>query len=190
MKSLDTLSDPTLVQWVLGSSWYMTMPGLMWPEYAGSSCRIKSNQNQITFIVTSPQHKCLGELNSYERAPDSAKKKTTTTIYIWTVHIYRLYRRQCAKYTYIYSVHIVYYKDILSYQYTLYTVYVHIYIMYTSIHSNNVKVQQIINLQQIGCATDSCAKVQQIMHMQCRGCAFVCCPVIADVLVQCVRVVR
>ncbi len=26
-------------------------------------------------------------------------------------------------------------------------------------------------LQQIGCATDSCAKVQQIMHMQCRGCA-------------------
>ncbi len=28
----------------------------------------------------------------------------TTAIYIWTVHIYRLYRRQCAKYTYIYSV--------------------------------------------------------------------------------------
>ncbi len=34
-----------------------------------------SNPNQITFIVTSPQHKCLGEWNSYERAPDSAKKK-------------------------------------------------------------------------------------------------------------------
>ncbi len=47
-------------------------------------------------------------------APDSAKK--TTAIYIWTVHIYRLYRRQCAKYTYIYSVHIVYYKDTLNYQ--------------------------------------------------------------------------
>ncbi len=47
---------------------------------------------------------------------------------------------------------------------THYTPYVHIYIMYTSIHSNNVKVQQIINLQQVGCA-----KVQQIMHMQCRG---------------------
>ncbi len=45
---------------------------------------------------------------------DSAKK--ATAIYIWTVHIYRLYRRQCAKYTYIYSVHIVYYKDILNYQ--------------------------------------------------------------------------
>ncbi len=46
-------------------------------------------------------------------APDSAKKhnnsnlhmdrqcKKATAIYIWTVHIYRLYRRQCAKYTYI-----------------------------------------------------------------------------------------
>ncbi len=40
----------------------------------------------------------------------------TTAIYIWTVHIYRLYRRQCAKYTYIYSVHIVYYRDILNFQ--------------------------------------------------------------------------
>ncbi len=37
------------------------------------SPQIKSNQ--ITFIVTSPQHKCLGEWNSYERAPDSAKKQ-------------------------------------------------------------------------------------------------------------------
>ncbi len=160
---------------------------------------IKSNQiksNQITFIVTSPQHKCLGEWNSYERAPDSAEKqqtiyiwtdsakkqqtiyiwtdsakkqqtiyiwtdsaknctgaftvlqtvqknnnsnlhmdrqckkkqkktaiyiwtdsaKKTTTIYIWTVHIYRLYRRQCAKYTYMHSVRLVYYRDILNYQ--------------------------------------------------------------------------
>ncbi len=43
----------------------------------------KSNQiTQITFIVTSPQHKCLGEWNSYERAPDSAEKQQT--IYIWT----------------------------------------------------------------------------------------------------------
>ncbi len=43
---------------------------------------VKSKSNQITFIVTSPQHKCLGEWNSYERAPDSAKKQQT--IYIWT----------------------------------------------------------------------------------------------------------
>ncbi len=45
-----------------------------------SVLHIKSNQ--ITFIVTSPQHKCLGEWNSYERAPDSAEKQQT--IYIWT----------------------------------------------------------------------------------------------------------
>ncbi len=48
---------------------------------------------------------------------DSAKKKKkTTAIYIWTVHIYRLYRRQCAKYTYMHSVRLVYYRDILNYQ--------------------------------------------------------------------------
>ncbi len=42
--------------------------------------------NQITFIVTSPQHKCLGEWNSYERAPDSAKKQQQFTYgqYIFT----------------------------------------------------------------------------------------------------------
>ncbi len=33
--------------------------------------------NHITFIVTSPQHVCLGERNSWDRAPDSAE-----TIYI------------------------------------------------------------------------------------------------------------
>ncbi len=31
----------------------------------------------------------------------SRQCKKKTTIYIWTVRIYRLYRRQCAKYTYI-----------------------------------------------------------------------------------------
>ncbi len=44
---------------------------------------MRAKSNQITFIVTSPQHKCLGEWNSYERAPDSAKKQQQT-IYIWT----------------------------------------------------------------------------------------------------------
>ncbi len=54
----------------------------------------------------------------------------TTAIYIWTVNIYRLYRRQCAKYTYIYSVHIVYYKDIIIND-TLYTVWAHLhYVQY------------------------------------------------------------
>ncbi len=47
-----------------------------------NTTQLKSKSNQITFIVTSPQHKCLGEWNSYERAPDSAEKQQT--IYIWT----------------------------------------------------------------------------------------------------------
>ncbi len=58
-------------------------------------------------------------------------QKKTTAIYIWTVHIYRLYRRQCAKYTYMHSVRLVYYRDILNLSATLYTPYGHIYIMYS-----------------------------------------------------------
>ncbi len=184
--------------------WKLMLPQKQ-PGYKLSSEYLQIKSNQITFIVTSPQHKCLGEWNSYERAPDSAKKQQTiylwtdsakkqqtiylwtdsakkqqtiyiwtdsakktalehlqcsrqckktttaiyiwtdsaknnsnlhmdrqckkqqqftygqtvqktTAIYIWTVHIYRLYRRQCAKYTYIYSVRLVYYRDILNYQ--------------------------------------------------------------------------
>ncbi len=72
---------------------------------------VQKNNKQFTYGQT-VQKKLHWSIYS---APDSAKK-TTTTIYIWTVHIYRLYRRQCAKYTYIYSVHIVYYKDTLNYQ--------------------------------------------------------------------------
>ncbi len=70
-----------------------------------------AKKQQTIYIWTDSAKKLHWSIYS---APDSAKK--TTTIYIWTVHIYRLYRRQCAKYTYIYSVHIVYYKDTLNYQ--------------------------------------------------------------------------
>ncbi len=84
-----------------------------------------AKKQQTIYIWTDSAKKLHWSIYS---APDSAKKKNnsnlhmdrqckkTTSIYIWTVHIYRLYRRQCAKYTYIYSVHIVYYKDILNYQ--------------------------------------------------------------------------
>ncbi len=80
-------------------------------------------KQQTIYIWTDSAKKLHWSIYS---APDSAKKQQqftygqtvqkTTAIYIWTVHIYRLYRRQCAKYTYIYSVRLVYYKDILSYQ--------------------------------------------------------------------------
>ncbi len=107
-------------------------------QYACSLTKLSANDiksNQITFIVTSPQHKCLGEWNSSERAPDSAKK----TIYIWTVHIYRLYRRQCAKNIHILSTQCT--IKILSYNYTLYTAcahlhYVHYLYKYEKISNN------------------------------------------------------
>ncbi len=85
-----------------------------------------AKKQQTIYIWTDSAKKLHWSIYS---APDSAKKTTaiyiwtdsakkTTAIYIWTVHIYRLYRRQCAKYTYIYiySVRLVYYRDILNYQ--------------------------------------------------------------------------
>ncbi len=70
----------------------------------------KKQQQQFTYGQT-VQKSCTGAFTVLQTV-----QKKPTTIYIWTVHIYRLYRRQCAKYTYIYSVHIVYYKDTLNYQ--------------------------------------------------------------------------
>ncbi len=58
----------------------------------------------------------------------------------------------------------MYYKDILSYRHTLYTVCTHLYIVICEGATD-------YKFTADGCATDSCAKVQQIMHMQCRGCA-------------------
>lgn len=40
-KSLEPLSDPMLVQWVLCSSWCTTMPDFMWREYEGSFWKMK-----------------------------------------------------------------------------------------------------------------------------------------------------
>ncbi len=57
---------------------------------------IKSNQ--ITFIVTSPQHKCLGEWNSYERAPDNNLHMDST--YLQTVQ-----KTMCKKHIHILSTH-------------------------------------------------------------------------------------
>ncbi len=69
----------------------------------------KKNNRQFTYGQTVQK-------NSNSNLHMDRQCKKTTAIYIWTVHIYRLYRRQCVKYTNIYSVHIVYYKDILNYQ--------------------------------------------------------------------------
>ncbi len=84
----------------------------------------KNKKQQTIYIWTDSAKNCTGaftvlqtvQKNSNSNLHMDRQCKKTTAIYIWTVHIYRLYRRQCAKYTYIYSVHIVYYKDILNYQ--------------------------------------------------------------------------
>ncbi len=97
---------------------------------------IKSNQ--IKSLLLSHHHSTSALVSEILKSVLQTVQKKQT-IYIWTVHIYRLYRRQCAKYTYIYSVHIVYYKDILSYQLhiihrmgtsTLCTLSIH-YVVYT-----------------------------------------------------------
>ncbi len=83
----------------------------------------KKNNKQFTYGQT-VQKNCTGAFTVLQTVQKKQQQftygqtvqKKQQTIYIWTVHIYRLYRRQCAKYTYIYSVHLVYFRDILNYQ--------------------------------------------------------------------------
>ncbi len=89
--------------------WTDSAKKLHWSIYSAPDSAKKKQQQQFTYGQTVQKKQ-----QTIYIWTDSAKK--TTAIYLWTVHIYRLYRRQCAKYTYIYSVHIVYYKDILNYQ--------------------------------------------------------------------------
>ncbi len=63
---------------------------------------IKSNQ--ITFIVTSPQHKFLGEWNSYERAPDSAKKNN---LHMDSTYLQTVQKTMCKIHIHILSTHSV-----------------------------------------------------------------------------------
>ncbi len=94
---------------------------LHWSIYSAPDSAKKTQQQQFTYgqtVQKKQQQFTYGQTvqkNNSNLHMDRQCKKAAA-IYIWTVHIYRLYRRQCAKYTYIYSVHIVYYKDILNYQ--------------------------------------------------------------------------
>ncbi len=107
-------------------------------ELAALSTPNQIKSNQIKSLLLSHHHSTSALVSEILTSVLQTVQKNKTTIYIWTVHIYRLYRRQCAKYTYIYSVHTVYYKDILRYQCTNtdYTPYLHVCIMSTSMHSN------------------------------------------------------
>ncbi len=71
------------------------------------TCRLawwwNSETNQITF-VTSPQHKCLGEWNSWERALDSAKKLFTYRQYTQcTIKTYLVINTHYTPYVHIYT---------------------------------------------------------------------------------------
>ncbi len=70
-------------------------------------------QQQTIYIWTDSAKNCTGAFTVLQTVQKKKKNnsnlhmdrqcKKATAIYIWTVHIYRLYRRHCAKYTYIYS---------------------------------------------------------------------------------------
>ncbi len=90
-----------------------------------------------------------------------------------------LYRRQCAEYTY--SVHTVYYKDILSYQYTLCTVCTH-FTLCTHIHT--------IVCGEKRCSRFYIGRICDVMDVRCmvsRGSIMMCleesfCPFTRDAL--------
>ncbi len=102
---------------------------------------INQIKNQITFIVTSPQHKCLGEWNSYERAPDSAKnknnlhmdrqcKKTNNNLHMDSTYLQTVQKTMCKIHIHILSTQctIKAYSIIND---TLYTVWAHLhYVQY------------------------------------------------------------
>ncbi len=87
---------------------------------------------QIKSLLLSHHHSTSALVSEILTSVLQTVQKNKTTVYIWTVHIYRLYRRQCA------NKDTVYYKDILRYQCTNthYTPYLHVCIMSTSMHSN------------------------------------------------------
>ncbi len=87
--------------------WTDSAKKLHWSIYSAPDSAKKNNSNLHM------DRQCKKKQHQFTYGQTVQK---TTAIYIWTVHIYRLYRRQCAKYTYIYSVRLVYYRDILNYQ--------------------------------------------------------------------------
>ncbi len=89
---------------------------------------------QIKSILLSHHHNTCALVSEILKSVlQTVQKQFTYRLYILT----DLYRWQCAKCTYIYSVHTVYYKDILTVINTHYTPYVHIlHYVHIYIHSN------------------------------------------------------
>ncbi len=66
----------------------------------------QNHKSKSLFIVTSPQHKCLGEWNSYERAPDSAKKKNNN-LHMDSTYLQTVQKTMCKIHIHIFSTHSV-----------------------------------------------------------------------------------
>ncbi len=87
---------------------FICLPNIFLPLTCNmNQIKSKSKSNHFYCHITMPWW--VKFLWACSRQCKKQNTKQNTTIYIWTVHICRLYRRQCAKYTYIYSVHTVYY---------------------------------------------------------------------------------
>ncbi len=116
-----------------------------------------SHSNQIKSLLLSHHHStCALVSEILESVLQTVQNIFTYRQYILT----DLYRRQCAEYTYIYSVHTVnYLRHTYSYQYTLYTLCTYSTLcthIYTQLYAEK-KVQQIIHrpdTQCHGCTLD------------------------------------
>ncbi len=114
--------------------------------------------NQIKSFLLS-HHVCFGEWNSWERAPDSAE-----TIYIWTVHTYRLIQKtMCRIHLHILSTHSVRFKTYLQLSiHVIHRMYT-FYIMYTYIHTivckkkscSRLYIGRIRNVMDVHCIVSS-----------------------------------
>ncbi len=120
-----------------------------WPAEKEDVKKIKKDQIK-SLLLSHHQSTCALVSEIIERVLQTVQKQFTYRQYILT----DLYRRQCAEYTYIYSVHTVLLRHTYSYQYTLCTVCTH-FTLCTHKYTQYAKVKQILHRP----------------DMQCHGCA-------------------
>ncbi len=119
--------------------------------------RVEHIYSQFKSLLLSHHHStCALVSEILESVLQTVQKQFTCRQYILT----DLTRRQCAKYTYIYSVHTVYYlRHTYNYQYTLCTVCTH-FTLCTHIYTQMDKQHQFS-----GCAKRKLKKEKISRHM-------------------------
>ncbi len=119
---------------------------VVWPSHSWNA----SHSSSI-LKSKSPQHMCLGEWNSWERAPDNNLHKDSTYLQTYTednvqnTHAYTQYTQCTIRHTY-------------SYQYTLYTVCTHSTHIYA--HNNmwrcsRLYISRVHNVMDVRCMVSS-----------------------------------